>query len=156
MQGRWYGDEMWKLFASTRVRIAAFVAGIVVTGSAVSNAVNGLESLQDSFAWAFWAYERANTPWLGVFVLVALSALFYSGMRDIVKAEEKGRLADDLVMEEMRNLLREARALPTLLADHWKTMGGILEMRAALEKIDESIGTWKTEIVELKSDGGGG
>jgi hypothetical protein len=80
----WYGAQMafepWKRW---QVWLAAVIGGAVVLFSAISAIVNGLESVRDVFAWAIWAYDRANTPWLGVFMLLLVGGLLWWGIKEM-------------------------------------------------------------------------
>lgn len=87
---------MGKLLSSWdwRAQVAALLAAIVVIVSAISALVNGVETVRDVFGWMIWAWERLNTPWLGLFMLVWVGWLLWRGLKDMAAAAERGNEKD--------------------------------------------------------------
>src|SRR5688500_8517782 len=76
------------LWQNWKTRTAVLFAGTVSVASGVSWLANGASTVSDSIEWLVWIYGRANTPWLGLFVLAITGWLMWDGCRDI-RAEIK-------------------------------------------------------------------
>jgi len=99
---------MGNLLSSWKAKAALALATIVAGMSALDALVGGIESLRDVRTWLIWAFERANTPWLGVFMLIFVGCLLWSGLKDIGKAAERGNAKDRKAAQQETRIRQEA------------------------------------------------
>lgn len=78
------------LFSTWWGKIAALFVAIHVIGSGFSLLVGRVEGVKDSFSYLVWIYERANTPWLGVFMLALVALMLWMAKGEVVKAQKEG------------------------------------------------------------------
>ncbi len=129
-----------------QTRVAIFVAGAVVFFSTVSALVNGVETVRDVFGWAIWVYERANTPWLGVFVLILIGGMLWWGIREGHKAMERGsdiaKSRDEAAMEAIKALRTELASefeVPQLIAKITVLQKEYDKLQPAVEKAQDEV-----------------
>jgi hypothetical protein len=102
-----------KIWGERLVRYSLIVGAVVSGFSLLAAAVNGLETTAAFFAWAQWIYERANTPWLGVFVVIAISFTLHHGLKKVAAAE---RVEGETTRQKLANETETVRALEARVA----------------------------------------
>jgi hypothetical protein len=121
---------LWK---NAWVKRAAVIGGIATGLSGISALVHGIETMRDAFAWALWIYERANTPWLGLFILSLVAGMFWYGIKQVAAAAVRGDEAER--QEATKRATEEARAR--------------VQQQALIETVSERIRSELKDTTEL-------
>jgi len=118
-------------WSNFRVRLSAKLAGVVILFSFLSTVVNGVESWRDIFGWAIWIYERANTPWIGLFVLVVIGIIYWSGVQQVIRENATRSESENdaaLLNEEIEDLRKyHMLAADISVIDNWINRTQILD-----------------------------
>ncbi|HEY9091780.1 hypothetical protein [Parasphingorhabdus sp.] len=98
-------SQIWR---NTSSRFAVLLTATFTIGAFVSGAVGQFSNWRDTLTWLVWIYERLNTPWMGLFVLILIGVLFWRGVVQITEAAKDGDLADAKRIEDERAIRSEA------------------------------------------------
>lgn len=101
-----------------KFRAGIALAGLVSFGAALAVVNTAWDTATSVWVKAETVYEYAATPWLGVFVLMAVTILVAWGMKDATAAIAKGSLVDQEKWAKETKERSRTLEIPILMAKH--------------------------------------
>ena len=129
----------YKAFLRTAPGKLAAIA--FATIALVSLVIGYLDTGISAVKWASWAWERLDTPWLGLFALVTIALCLWLAERQLAKEERSQTLAREQIMAVPR-LMATRTVLLSVVADLQQR---VTKATAELEVVKNQAGQWLRE-----------